>query len=63
MPPFLSNQYAVNSMLLQQPYKMRVSDLRVAIEEQQADAARQQEEMELAAMASLSTFWPVSTSS
>jgi len=53
VPPFLSNQYAVNSMLLQQPYKMRVSDLRVAIEEQQADAARQQEEMELAAMASL----------
>ena len=53
VPPFLSNQYAVNSMLLQQPYKMRVSDLRLAIEEQQADAARQQEEMELAAMASL----------
>ena len=53
VPPFLSNQHAVNSMLLQQPYKMRVSDLRVAIEEQQADAARQQEEMELAAMASL----------
>ena len=53
VPPFLSNQHAVNSMLNQQPYKMRISDLRSAIEEQQADAARQQEELELAAMASL----------
>ena len=54
VPPMLTNQHAVNSMLLQQPYKMRISELRAAIEKQQADAARQQEELEAAAMANLS---------
>ena len=53
VPADLSSQIAVNQMLTAQRNKMRISDLRAAIEKQQADAERQQEEIEDQMMANL----------
>lgn len=54
VPPDLSNQAAVNTMLTSQRNKMRITDLRAAIERQQVAAEKQQEEIEAAAMEALS---------
>ena len=54
VPWNLESQYHVNGMLTQQRNKMRISDLRAAIERQQAAAEKQQEELDAAAMSSLS---------
>ena len=54
VPADLSSQHPVNTMLTQQRNKMRISDLRAAIERQQVAAEKQQEEIEAASMANLS---------
>ena len=54
VPWTLDDQHNVNRLLTQQRNKMRISDLRAAIETQAAAAAKQQEELEAASMASLS---------
>ena len=46
VPPVLSNTFAVNSLLMQQPNKARVKDLRVEIEKQQQEAEAQREMLE-----------------
>ena len=49
----LSNTFAVNSLLMQQPNKARVKDLRVEIEKQQQEAEAQREMLERQQKASM----------
>lgn len=62
VPWSLETQYQVNTMLTQQRNKMRISDLRAAIERQQVAAEKQQEELEAAAMSALSVEEQLMTS-